>query len=99
MKKIKHKKNNNLNINDFQIQNNDTKGEEINFEDYEEQILKKFEVTGIEIFLNFFHEIDIQVWKIIKIIYFFKSNFNERFKLHSRYYTMNNFLFIQEFDE
>ena len=61
MKKINHKKNNNLNVNDFQIQNNDTKCEEINFEDYEEQILKKFEVNGIEIFLNFFHEINIQV--------------------------------------
>ena len=61
MKKINHKKNNNMNINDFQIQNNDTKCEKINFEDYEEQILKKFEVNGIEIFLNFFHEINIQV--------------------------------------
>ena len=61
MKKINHKKNNNLNINDFQIQNNDTNCEDINFEDYEEQILKKFEVNGIEIFLNFFHEINIQV--------------------------------------
>ena len=61
MKKINHKKNNNLNVNDFQIQNNDTKSEEINFEDYEEQILKNFEVNGIEIFLNFFHEINIQV--------------------------------------
>ena len=56
IKKINHTKNNN-----FNIQNNDTKCEEINFEDYEEQILKKFEVTGIEIFLNFFHEINIQV--------------------------------------
>ena len=61
MKKIKHKKNNSLTKNDFQIQNNDTKCEGINFEDYEELILKKFEVTGIEIFLNFFHEINIEV--------------------------------------
>ena len=61
IKKINHKKNNNLNKNDFQIQNNDTKSEDINFEDYEEFILKKFEDTGIEIFLNFFHEINIQV--------------------------------------
>ena len=88
-----------MNKNDFQIQNNDTKSEDINFEDYEEFILKKFEDTGIEIFLNFFHEINIQVWKIIKIINFFESNFYERFKLHSNYYTMNNIWFIQEFDE
>ena len=61
IKKSNQKKNNNLNKNDFQIQNNDTKSEDINFEDYEEFILKKFEDTGIEIFLNFFHEINIQV--------------------------------------
>ena len=52
---------NNLNKNESKIQNDNRNSLQNNFENYEEFVLKKFEVTGVEIFLNLFYEIDIQV--------------------------------------
>ena len=66
-KKIK----NNLKKNKSKTQNDNRNSLENNFENYEEFVLKNFEVTGVEIFLNLFCKIDIQVFKIFRIIYFF----------------------------